>query len=377
MECVNEALIPGLPDDVALICLAKISHGFLGVLECVCKRWRDVIHSEDYASYKLAKGWCGDWLFVLTEGSENYWSAYDPNADRWHTLPRMPTCYQGPHFGFSCVSVCNRFLVIGGTYVGPCDSRLSIVTNQVFSFDPFKQQWNQIASMSTPRRDFACSVICGKVYVGGGCNSLFTGGLSSAEVYDPIKDRWEDLPTMLNPRADCYGVSYNNKFCVLSNKLDLSDQKTVEVYNPCDRCWCTVHDEWKLPTKLQSGIIVINDRLYIVIDWGDNSVQTRNTENGYWYHVGSVPAVTIPDHPRLLESFGYSVCCLRKKLYIIGGKAIKLEERGGRRFDIVKLRTMRVCDPSTTPLKWRETRSFFGSAGGSIIGCGSLEECLH
>ena len=31
---------------------------------------------------KLEKeGWCGNWLFVLTEGSSNEWVAYDPESD--------------------------------------------------------------------------------------------------------------------------------------------------------------------------------------------------------------------------------------------------------------------------------------------------------
>uniref|UniRef100_A0A7N0UI02 F-box/kelch-repeat protein n=1 Tax=Kalanchoe fedtschenkoi TaxID=63787 RepID=A0A7N0UI02_KALFE len=366
-EDVNEALIPGLQDDLALRCLARISHGFHGVLKCVCKRWRHVMSSEDYVSYKSRRGWCGDWLFVLAQGAENQW------ADRRHALPRIPSWNRESHFGFSCVGLCNRFLVIGGAYYALF---LPIVVNQVFSFDPFRQQWSEVASMSTPRSDFACSVICGKVYVGGGWNSSFTGGLSSAEVYDPVKDRWDNLPTMPNPRAGCFGVSYDCKFYILSDKLNISDRREIEVFNPCDRSWCTIQDMWQPPKKLQVAILVINGRLYTVIE-GENSVQIRNTETGDWYHVGSVPAAALPDHPRLLEFYGYSACGLRKELYIVGGKTIKLEEKGDGRFDIVKLRTMRVCDPSITPLRWRETRPIFGPAGGSILGCGSLEECLQ
>ncbi|CAM8934906.1 unnamed protein product [Rhodiola kirilowii] len=215
MDCSNKALIPGLPDELALACLAMISHGYLGVLKCVCKRWRDVIHSEDYASFKSRIGRCGDWLFFSNGGIENQWKAYDPEADRWHDIPSMPRLNDDPYSGFFCISACNRFLVIGGAYVNDDWGYEPIVTNQVLSFDPFRQKWSQVASMSTPRTDFACSVICGKVYVGGGRSSFFTNALSSAEVYDPVNDRWDDLPTMPTPRVDCFGVSYNNKFYIL------------------------------------------------------------------------------------------------------------------------------------------------------------------
>ncbi|CAM8985496.1 unnamed protein product [Rhodiola kirilowii] len=159
----------------------------------------------------------GDWLFVSMQRlDESWWKAYDPEADRWHAIPptSMPSMNGGRHVGFSCVSVCNRFLVIGGLYF---DCGRLVVTNQVFSFDPYRQEWSVLASMSTPRAKFACSVISDKLYVGGGKNLAHNSQrclipLSSAEVYDPVKNRWEDLPTMPNPRYGRFGISYNSKF---------------------------------------------------------------------------------------------------------------------------------------------------------------------
>ncbi|KAK9934176.1 hypothetical protein M0R45_021328 [Rubus argutus] len=109
-ESLHQAIIPGLPDDLALRCLAKLSHGYHGLLETVSKAWRDLIRSSDYANYKARERWCGNWLFVLTEGSKNEWVGYDPEADRWHPLPKIPTVHaEWKHYGFSSISVCNRF----------------------------------------------------------------------------------------------------------------------------------------------------------------------------------------------------------------------------------------------------------------------------
>lgn len=191
---MHQAIIPGLPDDLALRCLAELSHGYHGLLECVSKEWRNVVRSSDFSNLKSREGWCGDWLFVLTDNQTNIqWNAYDPEADRWHPLPRIPsvTC-DYTHFGFSCVTVRNRFLVIGGSF---CPNDASILpqensspTNDVMQFDPFKNQWSRLASMQTKRSDFACAAICGKVYVAGGWNSS-SSGLDTAEVYDPLQDR--------------------------------------------------------------------------------------------------------------------------------------------------------------------------------------------
>lgn len=192
---MDQSVIPGLPDDLALRCLAKISHGYHGILETVSRSWRDLIRSPDYANFKARQECCGDWLFVLTEGLSNEWVAYDPEADRWHPIPKIPIGHADcQHVGFSCVSVCNMFFVIGGSYVphNPAfpHHRPSFITNEVVHFDPYKKRWTRMASMRTPRSHFACSVISGKVYVAGGYNLSCTGGLALAEVYDPISDKY-------------------------------------------------------------------------------------------------------------------------------------------------------------------------------------------
>lgn len=379
MEPVNQCVIPGLPDDLALRCLAKLSHGHHGVLETVSTKWRDLIRSSDFASFKAREGWCGNWLFVLTEGSSNEWVAYDPEADIWHPLPKIPTTHADcKHVGFSCVSVCNRFLVIGGSYV-PHDPvfphQKPSRTNEVMQFDPYRKKWSHVASMRTPRSQFACSVISGKVYVAGGFNLSCTRGLALAEVYDPLTDKWEELPPMLNPQMNCLGLSYKGKFYVLSDRVGLPDEKTSEVLSPADRNWCTVEDIWPFSREMQFAAQVIgDDRVYTVVDLGESLIKTRYTDKGEWYNVGIVPSVILPDHPRPLEAFSYGFAALRHELYIVGGKVLKWEESGAGRFDIVKLGLVRVCDPSAMPLTWREIKPMCGSAYGSIIGCASLEE---
>ncbi|KAM4127211.1 hypothetical protein ACJW30_02G073000 [Castanea mollissima] len=344
-EPVNQCVIPGLPDDLALRCLAKLSHGHHGVLETVSTKWRDLIRSSDFANFKAREGWCGNWLFVLTECSSNEWVAYDPEADIWHPLPKIPTTHADrKHVGFSC-------------------------------FDPYRKKWSRVASMRTPRSHFACSVISGKVYVAGGLNLSCTRGLALAEVYDPLTDKWEELPPMLNPQMNCLGLSYKGKFYVLSDRVGLPDQKTSEVLSPADRNWCTVEDIWPFSREMQFAAQVIrDDRVYTVVDLGESLIKTRYTDKGEWHNVGSVPSVILPDHPRPLEAFGYGFASLRHELYIVGGKVLKWEESGAGRFDIVKLGLVRVCDPSAMPLTWREIRPMCGSAYGSIVGCASLEE---
>lgn len=186
---MHQPIIPGLPDDLAMRCLARLSHGYHGLLEAVSKRWREVMRSDDYSNCKAQEGWCGDWLFILTEGTRDQWIAYDPEADRWHPLPLNPR----PHLkyrwwsGFSSICVNNKFLIIGGSYE---KGEWPFITNEVVQFNPFRKEWSSAASMLTPRSHFACCVIDGKVYVAGGRNSDYPRGLNLAEVYDPLTDKY-------------------------------------------------------------------------------------------------------------------------------------------------------------------------------------------
>ncbi|KAG8641884.1 F-box/kelch-repeat protein At1g16250 [Manihot esculenta] len=379
MESVDQLIIPGLPDDLALRCLARLSHGHHGLLETVSKRWRDLIRSSEYAHYKAREGWCGNWLFALTEQSNNQWIAYDPDADRWHPLPKFSGDYADwHHSGFSCVCIYNRLLVIGGSYA-PQDSSLPhqkpLITDYVLQFDPFKKEWKRMESMRTPRSHFACSVIGGKVYVAGGRNLSSTRGLALAEVYDPLIDKWEELPPMPNPQMDCLGLSYKGKLHVLSDQVGLSDMNASQVFNLSEKTWCIVEDIWPFSRAMQFSVQVMGgDRVYTVVDWGESLIKTRDSEKGEWYNIGAIPSVILHNHTRALEAFGYGFAALQEELYILGGKVLKWEEAGTGRFDIVRLGLVRVCNPLVRPLKWKEARPMCGRACGSILGCASLEE---
>ncbi|KAA8519503.1 hypothetical protein F0562_013759 [Nyssa sinensis] len=212
------------------------------------------------------------------------------------------------------------------------------------------------------------------VYVAGGRTSSCTRGLALAEVYDPMTNKWEDLPPMQSPQMDCLGLSYKGRLYILIDQAGLPGQNTSEVFDPSDGTWCKVDDIWPFSRAMHLAFQVMgDDQVYTVVDWGESSIKTRDT-GGEWRDVGSVPSVVLPDHSRPLEAFGYGFAALRQELYILGGRVLKWEESGAGRFDIVNLGLVKVCDPSITPLKWRETRAMCRSGCGSILGCASMEE---
>lgn len=376
LDTAYEAIIPGLPDDLALRCLAMLSHGYHGLLECVSKKWRNAVRSSDFFQLKSGEGWCGDWVFVLTDDQINIqWNAYDPDADRWHHLPRIPSIRCGyKHLGFSCVTVHHRFLVLGG-HMCPTDPVVPhhdfSPTNDVMQFDPFKQQWNRLASMRTERSDFACAVVCGNVYVAGGWNSR-SGRLDVAEVYDPLEDRWEDLPPVHILRKDCFGISYNGRFYVFRRKVNPARRNACLVFDPLDKMWHPAKDIC-LNAKLMNWATTISgDHFYAIGESAGNTVSARHKDEQDWHTLGKVPPVFLPNHSRPLECFRFGFTALGKNLYVVGGKVLKWNEHQ-KRFDIVRLDLVRVCNVSDSPLNWREARPMRGTCG-AVLACAALEE---
>eukprot|EP01018_Ginkgo_biloba_P008475 Gb_11138 [translate_table: standard] len=376
----SQAIIPGLPDDLALRCLAKVSHGYHGLLEVVCQRWRSLIRSSEYARAKAQEGWCGNWLFVLTEDQINgHWNAYDPEADRWHPLPPIPwASSHHNHCGFSCVSVAKKFLVIGG-YFSPCESlgegKKFTATNEVIQFDPFSKQWSRVARMGVARCNFACAVSHDKVYVAGGCNSSSASKLACAEIYDPVEDRWQEIPPLPSVRDECVGFSSGGLFYVVAGTDKRADQKTAEVFDPIKGSWCSIQNFWLFFRPMSCPVTTIKDSIYVIDDWDGNNLKFRDASSGSWIGLGPVPSVKFSDHSRPLKGFGFGLIGFQNDLYVLGGKVLKWEPSDGhwRNVDVVKLNVVRVCTPTAIQLEWREVKPMRGSHG-AIVGCAVLEE---
>lgn len=117
-----------------------------------------------------------------------------------------------------------------------------------------------------------------------------------------------------------------------------------------------------------------NDRVYMIVDWGESLIKMRDIDEGEWYNVGLVFFVVFVNYLRELEVFGYGFVVLRDEFFVIGGKVFKWEELGVGRFDIVRLFVVRVCNFLDRFLNWREIKLMCILVGGFIIGCVFLEE---
>ncbi|XP_078445117.1 galactose oxidase/kelch repeat superfamily protein isoform X2 [Wolffia australiana] len=359
-ESTCQALIPGLPDELALLCLAQISHGHHGALECVSRRWRDALRSDDYARIKARERLCGDWLFVLTdETTPAGWRAYDPSADRWRPLPR--TSAETSHHGFGCAALDGRLLVLGGC-TGPSSKG---PTSRVLGFDPCTCRWTELAPMATPRANFACAVLGGRVFVAGGCASTDSEGLAAAEAYDPLRNKWEGLPEMPVALEACWGLSQGRRFHVVSWPW-----KHV-VFDPASGSWEVGPAGWELE-RPDPGLAAaaLDGRVYGVLDEG---LAVLEPWSGRWKLLGEPPLFKVPSHGRRIRPSGGALAALRGWVYMVGGKGIAYDADTCS-YNIVKFDCALRCRPGDSgPIRWLDARPLF-RASGSVVGCAALHQ---
>lgn len=292
-------LIEGLPDAVALRCLARVPFYLHPKLELVSRPWRAAIRSNELFKARLEVGSAEDLLCICAFDPENLWQLYDPLRDLWITLPVLPSKIRHlSHFGAVCAS--GKLFVLGGgsDAVDPQtgDQDGSFATNEVWSYDPMIRQWSPRAPMLVPRAMFACGVLDGKIVAAGGFTSC-RKSISRAEIYDPEKDSWSPIPDLHRTHnSACSGVVIGGKLHVLHKGLS-----TLQVLESKGLGWAVEDHGW-----LQGPMAVVHDTLY-VLSHGSISKQDGKA---------SKVVVSASEFRRRI---GFAMTGLRDEIYVIGG----------------------------------------------------------
>ncbi|CAI5493225.1 unnamed protein product [Closterium sp. Naga37s-1] len=133
---VGGCLLPGLPDDVALSCLARVPRGLYGSLKLVCRSWHAAIEGSELYTQRSNLGATESWLHLIPLRS-SHWFAYSPVLSRWFALP-----WRGPRF-VRCVEVVGRYLLAFGTDDDSGGSYPFCHVNKVAVFDSSTGRWSE------------------------------------------------------------------------------------------------------------------------------------------------------------------------------------------------------------------------------------------
>ncbi|KAK8949479.1 F-box/kelch-repeat protein [Platanthera zijinensis] len=260
------SILPGLPDDVAMFCLALVPRKHLHVMSAVCKRWRSFIQSKDFIFVRKEAGMLEEWLYFLTTGFEDgrsHWEVMSsPEGGIWR-IPPMP----GPvRVGFCTVVFDGRLLIIGGLSK---DGGAASVSADVHQYDARLNRWSMLAKMKVGRYDFACSEVNGMIYAVGGYGSN-GDGLSVAEVYDPDKNEWTLIEDLRRPRYGCFACSLGGKLYVMGGRssFTIGSSRFVDIYSPDGRSWCEMKNRGCVMVTAHA---VLGKKLFCM-EWRDQRV---------------------------------------------------------------------------------------------------------
>ncbi|KAM0944094.1 putative F-box domain, kelch-type beta propeller, F-box-like domain superfamily [Dioscorea sansibarensis] len=343
------SLMEGLPDEVALQCLARVPFFSHPYMQLVCCAWRTALRGTDLFKVRLEVGASEELLCVLAFEPENTWQLYDPATDRWITLPIMPSEIR--HLArFGVASVAGKLFVIGGgsDRVDPStgDHDRIFATNEVWSYDPIMKEWARRAPMLVPRAMFACCAFDGKIVVAGGFTNC-RKSISKAEIYDPEADLWQPLPDLRHTHSSaCSGQVIGGRMHVVHKGLS-----TVQILEDGGQGWAVEDYGW-----LQGPMAIVRGEPYVL---SNGLIMKQQREN--------VPDRTVSSASEFQSRIGFGMIGLGDEIYVIGG----VIGPGPRNQCIKQLSDVDVLTVRSDRPAWHPVAPMT-HCRGSILGCALL-----
>ncbi|CAL5404809.1 unnamed protein product [Camellia sinensis] len=189
----EQALLPGLPDHIAQVCLSLVHPS---ILYSVCRSWRHLIYSPSFPPFLslytvfLSTSQTSTDQTHLSNTIELF--SFDPISSKWQTLPPPPQPFLPPvlrrHPSFlsrnlpiQSLSVSGNLLLLAAT----TDQFLPALPRPLL-FNPLSQKWDLGPQLTTPRRWCAAGATStGVVYVASGIGSHYNTDVArSVEKWD-------------------------------------------------------------------------------------------------------------------------------------------------------------------------------------------------
>jgi hypothetical protein len=151
---LHTPLIPGLPDEIALICLARVPRRYHNVLRCVSQKWRAKLCSAEWLSCRKRNNLDESWIYLICRetGTKCYVLAPDPSNRSMKIMHiTEPPC--AGRQGISVEILGKSLFLLGGC------SWLNDPTDEVYCYDAPSNRWSIAVSMPTARYFYLQSLL--------------------------------------------------------------------------------------------------------------------------------------------------------------------------------------------------------------------------
>ncbi|KAJ6804035.1 putative F-box protein AFR [Iris pallida] len=306
-DSASSPVIPGLPDDVAELCLLHLPFPHRPLARSVSSSWNRTLKT-----LKSLKSLDHPFLFVLSSRqnrSRLHFHAFDPLSATWLLLPPPPTPFAGASPVYPSAPSAVALREKGEIFLfGGMGSETGEVFRDVASYSVSTNSWSVRTPMGAKRSFFAAGSVGGRVVAAGGGEATDS---TAVERYEPDTGRWAPAAGMR-----CGMARYDA--AVIGTKMFVTEGWTWPfTFSPRGEVYDAERDVWEeMSIGLREGwtgvSAVVGTTLFVVSEYGEGRVKVYDPASDSW---ASVAGSGVPSEVRK----PYAVSGAKEgRIYIVG-----------------------------------------------------------
>ncbi|RRT42002.1 hypothetical protein BHE74_00040080 [Ensete ventricosum] len=309
-NCLQEgshvALINGLPDEISILCLARVPRRYHHILRCVSRKWRALLCSEEWHYHRQKNNMEETWIYVMCranlKGNLCYVLDPDPANRSWKLIQPIPSpCSKKD--GMSVEALGKKLYLLGGC------SWQEDATDEVYCYDASANKWDVASSMPTARCFFVSASLDDKLYISSGLGLRSTAP-NSWDIYHSDSDSWISHKNPLHNHDIIKLIALEGKLCTIHKSWD-GFFAYAGIYDPASATWQGIDNEIALSTY--GPTVVVEGVLYMLQETSGMRLMKWQEERKKWVAIGRLSShLTRP--PCHLVAIGRSIYVIGQRL---------------------------------------------------------------
>ncbi|CAJ1973814.1 unnamed protein product [Sphenostylis stenocarpa] len=264
-EKEQKDLIPGLPNEIAELCLLHVPYPYQALSRSVSSTWNRAITHPSFIFSKKTLSHPN--LFVLafhSKTGKHQWQALDPSSGRWFVLPQMPSPEDTRPSALACAALPRQgnLVVVNGT--------------ETLAYRAATNQWSAAAAGPCGRTLVAVQGVEGRIVV---------LGRDGTGVYDAESDTWRK-GRALGRELERYEV------VAVEGKIYVTEGWWWPfMFRPRGWVYEVERDTWReMGIGMREGWsgvgVAVGGRVFLIPEYGDSPVKVYDEKQDTWHVVG-------------------------------------------------------------------------------------------